>query len=176
MSSENSGISAATASAQHVISYLAFTPDDGDVRGVASVTAIVTADGEHHVPFAELAKIPGFVEGDVIREHDGDPAVWLLGPGTDAPGHDAWCVEHIDDSGDGRSLCWGERTEIRDTSVHLTRTTGSAARVWYSTEFHDGGEELTPVQARERAAELRQVAARLDVLADVAEAGSAVSK
>lgn len=175
MTSHVSGISVSAASTQHVIQYLAYTPDDGDTAGVASVTASIDGEGRPVVPWWQLAAIPGFVEGRVIREHDGDPGPLLLGPGTDAPGHDAWCVKHIDDSGNGQSQCWGERTDISAAYVHLIRYTGSATAVYYYAEFQSNGEELTPAEARERAAELRAIAARLEVLAAQAQAGSAVA-
>lgn len=170
MTSKISGISTSAASTQHLIQYTAFTPDDGETRGVATVTAI----GDR-VPFTELAKIPGFIEADVIREHDGDPRPLLLGPGTDAPGHPAWCVDHQDTIDGGRSLCWGEETVIGDTVLQLDQPTGKPVTVWFYVDAQSQAEELSPSEARERAAQLREIAAKLDALADQAEAASVVT-
>lgn len=179
MTSDFSGIPAACASTDahttHLIQYTAFTPDDGEQTGIATVTANVTADGEHRVPYAQLAAIPGFIEADVIREHDGDPRPLLLGPDTDAPGHPAWCVDHQDTIDGGRSLCWGEKTVIGDTVLQLDQPTGKPTTVWYYVDAPSQDEELSPSEARERAAQLREIAAQLDALADQAEAGSVVT-
>lgn len=176
MTSDFSGISTAAASVQHFIQYTAFTPDDGEQTGIATVTANVTANGEHHIPFTEAAKIPGFVEGVALWE-PGDPRTVLLGPGTDAPGHPDWCHDHIDDGGDGRSFCWGERTDFGDTYVHLTRDSDGATKVYYYAELMDcQGVDLTAAEAREQAEELREIAAKLDALADQADADAAASQ
>lgn len=171
MTSHVSGISPSAASVQHLIQYTAFTPDDGETRGVATVTA--TGD---RIPFTELAKIPGFLEAEVIREHDGDPRPLLLGPGTDAPGHPAWCVDHQDSIDGGRSLCWGEKTVIGDTVLQLDQPTGKPVTVWFYVDAPSQDEELNPSEARERAAELREIAAKLDALVDQADADAAVSQ
>lgn len=159
------------AGSTHLVAYTAHAPGGGEVHGIATVTAV---DGR--VPWAELAKIPGFREGDVIDHRDGERRPWLLGPGTDAPGHPVWCREHDDEQGDGRSVCWGEMTRIGGTDVQLTRGFGQGVSVWYYVEPQDQGEELTPAEARETALELREIAARLEELATQAEAAVAVSK
>lgn len=112
MSSNVSGIPAAPASTQHLIQYSAFTPDDGETHGVASVASVKDGEGRPVVPWSQLATIPGFREGEAIREHNSDPAVWLLGPGADTPGHPAWCHTHDDTCGDGTSVCLGETFEV----------------------------------------------------------------
>ncbi len=55
----------------------------------------------------------------------------------------------------------------------MCQATGEAATVWQHVDASDEGDYLTPAKARERAAELRQMAARPDAPADVA--GSAVT-
>lgn len=159
---------------RHVIQYVATGPDGVETAGLATVTGTA-----HTIPWSQLAAIPGFRTGDTIREHDDDPTVWLLGPGPDAPGHAAWCVDHQDNWGDGRSLCWGETSkfggESCGASVQLTQITGGGAVVWFHADVPDQGEELTPGQARERALELRRIADQLDVLAEQAEVTAAVA-
>ena len=159
----------------HLIEFTAFTPEGGETSGVATVTAITTDEGQS-VPYAELAKIPGFREGSVLREHDGHPGALLLGPGTDAPGHPGWCTKHEDTPGDGRSLCWGKTARIGEASVQLCQNTGAPATVWLLIDSDDQGDYLSPDEARERAQELRRTADQLDAFAATAEAGIEVSR
>ena len=153
----------------HLIQYSAFTPDDGETSGVATVTAITTDEGQR-VPYAELARIPGFREGTVLRTGD-DERPRLLGPGADTPGHPHWCTDHQDDLGDGTALCWGTIARIGDASVQVTQPGGEPVTVWLHFDSEDQGDYLRPDEARERAQELRQVADQLDAFAAQAEAG-----
>lgn len=172
MTSKNSGIPAAAASPdthlRHVIAYTAHTPDDGETRGIATVTTTGP-----RIPFdAWGAGIPGLIAAHVVEtsgDTRGERPV-LLGPGPDAPGHPVWCVRHHDDDGDARSLCWGQREPVGVSVAHLSQCTGEPVMVWLDLDGTCEGEELTPAEAREQAAELRELAARLDVLADQADA------
>lgn len=167
MTRNDSGISAPAASGEstHVIQYTATAPDGGEVCGLATVTAV---DGL--VPFAQLAAIPGFRRGDVIREHDGDPRPALLGPGTDAPGHPAWCQTHDDRIGGGASTCLGPYSHIDGgqdedhnpgvMSAGLVVTTGEAPRVFID---RSGGDDSVSLDtAREYAHLLLALIAQAD--------------
>lgn len=176
MSSNVSGIPAATASTDHVIQFTAVNADGTESAGIATVTSTTDDEGRRVVPWSQLAAIPGFREGDVIDHADGEHRPLLYGPGPDAPGHPAWCTEHHDDLGGGRSLCWGETVKIGDASVQVTQPTGEPVTVWLDFQIDDQGEYLRPDEARERARELRQVADQLDAFAATAEAGIEVSR
>lgn len=99
----------------------------------------------------------------------------IPGPGTDAPGHPDWCVDHEAEHGDGTSTCFGAETSVGDSRARLSQTTGEAAGVWLYLGDRDEGENLSADEARGYARELRQVADLLEALADQADAGSAVA-
>lgn len=173
-----SGIPASAASTEHVINYVAYTPDDGETRGVATVTSTLDSEGRTVVPFAQLAVIPGFVEGDVIDHAEGERRPLLLGPGTDAPGHVAWCHTHDDAMGDGTSVCLGEVFEVDGDGDDDEDTGAGSLRAGLATSVSEGtrvfidryGENSVSLSAA------REFALLLLSLVDQAEAGNEVSR
>jgi len=160
---ETTGARAST----HLIQYSAFTPDDGETRGIATVTAV----GDR-VPFSQLAAIPGFREGDVLRSSGDDPRPMLLGPGTDAPGHPVWCRTHDAETGDGTSCCHSGAFEVDDelgsVGASLSASTGSEQpQVYLGSDGHDSA-ILTLAGAREYAELLLALVAQAEAETAVA--------
>lgn len=172
MTSNSSELAPSGALTRHLIQYTATGPDGAETAGIATVTA----EGDH-IPWSQLAAIPGFLEGQVLREHDTDPNPYLLGPAAhEIPGHADWCQQHETEPGDGSALCWGQITNLGGASVQLHQSSGRPATVWLLIECDELGDYLSPAEARERAAELRRLADLIDAHAEVAEAGSAVER
>jgi len=172
LSSNVSGIAASPASTQHLIEFTAFTPDDGETVGVATVTGT-----DREIPFSELAKIPGFRSGDVIDHRDGEQRPLLLGPGTDAPGHPAWCRTHDNECGDGQSVCLGEFFSVDGDADAEDMSAGSLRAGLVSSASE--GTRISVDLDNENAVSLsaaRGFALLLLSLVEAAEAGSAVSR
>jgi hypothetical protein len=174
LSSNVSGIPAAPASTQHLIEFTAFTPDGDEIAGVATVTE---TDGK--IPFSELAKIPGFRSGDVIDHRDGEQRPLLLGPGTDVPGHPAWCRTHDNACGDGQSVCLGEFFSVDGDGDGDAEDMGAGLLRAGIVSSASEGMRISVDLDNENAVSLsaaRGFALLLLSLVEAAEAGSAVSR
>jgi len=177
LSSNVSGIPAAPASTQHVIQFTAINADGTESAGIATVTGTTDDEGRRVVPWSQLAAIPGFSEGDVIDHADGEHRPLLLGPGTDAPGHPAWCRTHDNTCGDGQSVCLGEFFSVDGDADAEDMGAGSLRAGLVSSV--DEGTRISVDLDNENAVSLsaaRGFALLLLSLVEAAEAGSAVSR
>lgn len=170
MTSNISGIPSACASTRHLIEFTAINADGTETIGVATVTEV---DGK--IPWSQLAAIPGFHSGDVLRTSATDPRPMLLGPGTDTPGHPAWCTTHDPEIGDGVAVCHGDNHDLDSDDegapalgASLTMTTGQAPRIFLATDGCVGNS--TPLEM------VREYALLLLSLVEQAEATSAVTR